>query len=56
LPPEFESLAESDITPNEIIRHKSKPIYGFQAHPEVSGENGMLMVTNFLKMCGFNIE
>jgi GMP synthase (glutamine-hydrolysing) len=55
LPPDFESLAESDITPNEIIRHKSKQIYGFQAHPEVSGEIGMLLVTNFLKMCGYNI-
>jgi GMP synthase (glutamine-hydrolysing) len=55
LPPDFESLAESDITPNEIIRHKSKHIYGFQAHPEVSGNIGMLMVINFLKMCGLNV-
>lgn len=45
-------LAESDTTPNEIIRHKDKPIYGFQAHPEVSGATGLLMVNNFLKMCG----
>ncbi len=56
LPPDFISLAESEITPNEIIKHKSKPIYGFQAHPEVSGKDGILMVTNFLKMCGFNIN
>ena len=56
LPSEFESLAESDITPNEIIKHKSKPIYGFQAHPEVSGREGLRIVTNFLKMCGYDIN
>jgi GMP synthase (glutamine-hydrolysing) len=56
LPPDFESLAESEITPNEIIRHKSRPIYGFQAHPEVSGKDGLMMVTNFLKMCGLSIS
>jgi GMP synthase (glutamine-hydrolysing) len=53
LPPDFISLAESDTTPNEIIRHKDKPIYGFQAHPEVSVPDGIMMVRNFLKMCGF---
>jgi GMP synthase (glutamine-hydrolysing) len=56
LPPNFESLAESEITPNEIIRHKLRPIYGFQAHPEVSGKDGLIMVTNFLKMCGLSIS
>jgi GMP synthase (glutamine-hydrolysing) len=53
LPEDFISLAESEITPNEIIRHKTKPVYGFQAHPEVSGEDGLLMVKNFLNICGF---
>ena len=48
----FISIGESDTTPNEIIKHKEKSIYGFQAHPEVSGPQGMLMVKNFLKMCG----
>ncbi len=51
LPPEFESIATSDTTPNEVIRHKTKPIYGFQAHPEVSGTDGLLLVKNFLKIC-----
>lgn len=51
LPADFISLAESAISPNEIIRHKDKPIYGFQAHPEVSGPEGLLMISNFLKMC-----
>ncbi len=52
LPPDFVSLAESDLTPNEVIRHKEKPIYGFQAHPEVSGKDGMVIINNFIKMCG----
>lgn len=58
LPPSFVSLAKSDTTPNEIIKHKEKPIYGFQSHPEVSGEDGLLMVKNFLDICGvsFNLK
>jgi len=52
LPENFVSIAESDTTPNEIIRHKDKPIYGFQAHPEVTSGHGLLMVKNFLNMCG----
>ncbi len=51
LPSTFESLGTSDTCLNEIIKHKDKPIYGFQSHPEVSGQDGMLMVKNFLKLC-----
>lgn len=56
LPQDFICLAESELTPNEIIRHKDKPIYGFQAHPEVSGKDGITMVSNFLKMCNLSIK
>ncbi len=52
LPDNFIAIGESATTPNEIIRHKDKPIYGFQSHPEVSGPQGLLMVKNFLRMCG----
>ncbi|TLX71144.1 GMP synthase [Labilibacter sediminis] len=51
LPAEFENLATSETCTYEIIKHKEKPIYGFQSHPEVSGADGMLMVKNFLKIC-----
>lgn len=51
LPSDFESIGQSETCPNEIIKHKSKPIYGFQSHPEVSGAEGMMMVKNFLKIC-----
>jgi GMP synthase (glutamine-hydrolysing) len=48
----FEILAHSDVCANEIMRHKEKPIYGFQGHPEVSGQEGLRIMTNFLKICG----
>ncbi|MGD8910343.1 MAG: gamma-glutamyl-gamma-aminobutyrate hydrolase family protein [Chromatiales bacterium] len=49
----FDILAYSEVCPNEIMRHREKPIYGFQGHPEVSGEEGMRIMGNFLRMCGF---
>lgn len=52
LPDDFIAIGESDTTPHEIIRHKEKPIYGVQAHPEVSGSEGMQIVKNFLGLCG----
>ncbi len=52
LPPNFEVLAHSEICKYEIIRHKEKPIYGFQSHPEVSKPHGIIMIENFLKICG----
>jgi GMP synthase (glutamine-hydrolysing) len=51
LPPTFESLAVSETCQTEIIKHKTKPLYSFQSHPEVSGKDGLLMVQNFLKIC-----
>lgn len=55
LPENFIKLAESDTCDIEIIRHKDKPIYGFQSHPEASGVNGLLIMRNFLNMCGFEV-
>jgi len=55
LPPNFETLAHSEVCEHEIIRHKEKPIYGFQSHPEASGADGLLILKNFIKMCGLKI-
>ncbi|MBI9011767.1 MAG: gamma-glutamyl-gamma-aminobutyrate hydrolase family protein [Clostridiales bacterium] len=52
LPKDFVVLGSSKICETEIIKHKDKPIYGFQSHPEVSGEKGIKIIENFLKMCG----
>jgi GMP synthase (glutamine-hydrolysing) len=49
MPPEFEVLAHTDNCPVAAFRHKIKPIYGLQWHPEViHTENGMQMLRNFI--------
>jgi GMP synthase (glutamine-hydrolysing) len=49
LPSEFEGLAHTESCPVAAFRHKSKPIYGLQWHPEViHTENGMRMLRNFI--------
>jgi GMP synthase (glutamine-hydrolysing) len=48
-PPEFESLAHTENCPVAAFRHKTKPIYGLQWHPEViHTEKGMRMLQNFI--------
>src|SRR5262245_55232604 len=49
LPPDFEVLAKSGNAPFAAVRHKSKPIYGVQFHPEVAHTaRGKEMIRNFL--------
>ena len=49
LPPEFEVLAHTESCPVAAFRHKQKPIYGLQWHPEViHTENGARMLRNFI--------
>jgi GMP synthase (glutamine-hydrolysing) len=49
LPPEFEALAHTKSCPIAAFRHKEKPIYGLQWHPEViHTENGIRMLHNFI--------
>jgi len=48
-PPGFEVLAHTQSCPVAAFRHKEKPIYGLQWHPEViHTQNGMLMLHNFI--------
>ncbi|HLN88722.1 MAG TPA: glutamine-hydrolyzing GMP synthase [Candidatus Binatia bacterium] len=48
-PPEFEALAHTESCPVAAFRHKTKPIYGLQWHPEViHTEKGMRMLQNFI--------
>ncbi len=52
VPRDFECLGESASTKVEIIAHKSRPIYGFQFHPERSDEthpDGKQLIQNVLK-------
>jgi GMP synthase (glutamine-hydrolysing) len=49
LPPEYEVLAHTENCPVAAFRHKEKPIYGLQWHPEViHTKNGMQMLRNFI--------
>ena len=49
MPDEFEVLAHTENCPVAAFRHKKKPIYGLQWHPEVvHTENGTQMLRNFL--------
>ncbi|TRO42477.1 glutamine-hydrolyzing GMP synthase [Candidatus Bathyarchaeota archaeon] len=49
MPSEFEVLAHTNNCPVAAFRHKKKPIYGLQWHPEViHTEKGALMLRNFI--------
>ena len=54
LPTELETLATSDNSPHAAFRHRDRPIYGVQFHPEVTHSvDGRKMLENFvLRVCG----
>jgi GMP synthase (glutamine-hydrolysing) len=54
LPPDYEVLAHTENSPVAAFRHREKPIYGLQWHPEVvHTENGAKMLRNFIfEVCG----
>ncbi len=52
LPPEFTRLARSGICEVEAMKHKTKPLFGVQFHPEVSHtERGNDIFKNFFEVC-----
>lgn len=57
LPEEFINVAETDECRIQIIKHRDKPLYGTQAHPEVYDENfqdGKKLLLNFFKIAGLS--
>jgi GMP synthase (glutamine-hydrolysing) len=54
LPAELETLAASDNSPHAAFRHRQRPIYGLQFHPEVTHTvDGREILRNFvLRVCG----
>jgi GMP synthase (glutamine-hydrolysing) len=52
VPPGFVLVASSDACVNEIMQHQTKPFFGVQFHPEVSGNHGSLLIENFAKVAG----
>lgn len=52
MPDGFINLAKSENCKIQIIKHKNKPIYGFQFHPEVEHtEFGIQFFKNFIEIC-----
>jgi len=57
VPPGFIHLAKAKDYDVEVIRHKNRPIYGVQFHPERYCEeypDGRRILENFLKISGWN--
>jgi GMP synthase (glutamine-hydrolysing) len=54
LPADFEVLASSDHSPFAAVRHREKPLYGLQFHPEVVHTDGgaELLATFAHGICG----
>lgn len=53
LPPGFVLLASDKRSPNQIMRHPTKPVYGVQGHPESSYSTrpeGRILIRNFLEI------
>ena len=51
LPPGFVLLASERLSPNQIIRHPTRPVYGIQGHPECffgHRSDGSKLIRNFL--------
>lgn len=51
VPRDFKLLAVSDVCVNEAMYHKTKSFFGVQFHPEVSGNQGTLIIENFVNIC-----
>ncbi|AIY90590.1 GMP synthase subunit A [Geoglobus acetivorans] len=52
LPENFELLATSSICEIEAMKHKRRPVYGVQWHPEVyHSEYGEELYSNFIEIC-----
>ena len=59
LPAEFDVLASTAECRVEAIRHKEKPLYGTQFHPErydAEHRDGEVILVNFLRMAGLPLS
>lgn len=53
LPPNFVLLAWEQTSPNQIMRHLNRPVYGIQGHPELADRrlnHGAALIRNFIEI------
>ncbi len=51
VPAGFTLIAASDACVNEAMQHESKPYFGVQFQPEISGTHGAILIENFVFFC-----
>lgn len=52
VPDAFQVLAHSGTCPVQVMRHRERPLFGMQFHPEVEHtEAGVTMFRNFVRIC-----
>lgn len=51
IPAGFKLIAASDACVNETMQHESKPYFGVQFQPEISGNHGAILIENFVFFC-----
>ena len=51
LPAPLVRLARSRFSEYEAIRHEERLVYGLQFHPEASGDTGLTILGNFVRLC-----
>jgi GMP synthase (glutamine-hydrolysing) len=52
VPDSFKVLARSETCPVQVMRHKERPLFGMQFHPEVEHtQAGVTMFRNFVRIC-----
>ena len=59
VPPEFDVIATSDTCRVQAMKHKEKPVYGTQFHPEVFNEHyphGRVVLENFFRLAGLPVQ
>ncbi|MCC6127255.1 MAG: gamma-glutamyl-gamma-aminobutyrate hydrolase family protein [Pirellulales bacterium] len=59
LPPELESLAGAPEKGASIVKHKDRPVYGAQFHPELYDyvrTDGRTLLANFFRIAGIDLD
>lgn len=51
VPVNFKLVAASDACVNEAMEHDTKPYFGVQFQPEISGNHGAILIENFVLYC-----